>query len=69
MQVIKALGNPDINATTIGNTETTMKALLNSTLQTLGEAPGDNLTAPSPSPSSPPPGATVTSLDDFLKGK
>lgn len=69
MQTIKALGNPNINAVTLNNTETTMKALLNSTLQTLGEAPGENSASPPPSPSSPPPGAPVISLDDFLKGK
>lgn len=69
MQTIKALGNPNINAVTLNNTETTMKALLNSTLQTLGEAPGENSASPPPSPSSPPAGAPVISLDDFLKGK
>jgi hypothetical protein len=60
MQIVKAMGNPQMSAVTLNNTESTMHKLLNSTLATLGEAPASDGQAPTSGVSpSPPPGATM----------
>ena len=52
MQTVRAMGNPAINAATLGVTEATMKKLRDSTLQILGEPSTDNSPGgPQPTPS------------------